>query len=43
MSGASYLFGDEAGIGKAKQANELMAHGVGKLCAIYKKFGPALG
>ena len=28
------------GIGKAKQANEPMAHGIGKLWAIYKNFGP---
>ena len=28
------------GIGKAKQANERMAHDIGKLWAIYKKFGP---
>jgi len=29
-----------SGIGKAKQANEPMTHGIGKLWAIYKKFGP---
>ena len=29
-----------AGIGKAKQANVPMSHGIGKLWAIFKTFGP---